>query len=284
MYKSYFNYSQSLSFPSCDTNYWTYNLPNDTLLDYPPNFTNNEIISPTIQNNNNIININPNFNNNFNNNIIPQLYEDAWTPLPQITTIPCTYENPNPNPNYNHHFNQNDLNDQIFLLNNPNDNDYLNDQSLNTVIVDGINMGSMQEMNILDDDNYMFREIKNNNNINNMKVAKIETISYEEIRKYFDMPISKAAKELNVGLTVLKKRCRELNIKRWPHRKIKSLESLISNVKELGLLEVVQILEEHKRKIHFVPGLELNEETKKLRQACFKANYKKRRASLASTR
>ncbi|KAK9692329.1 hypothetical protein RND81_09G256900, partial [Saponaria officinalis] len=197
---------------------------------------------------------------------------NAWTPLPQITTIPCTYENPNPN--YNHHFNQND---QIFLLNNPNDND----QSLNTVIVDGIKMGSMQEMNILDDDKYMFREIKNNNN---MKVAKIETISYEEIRKYFDMPISKAAKELNVGLTVLKKRCRELNIKRWPHRKIKSLESLISNVKELGLLEVVQILEEHKRKIHFVPGLELNEETKKLRQACFKANYKKRRASLALTR
>ncbi|KAL9240549.1 hypothetical protein vseg_014754 [Gypsophila vaccaria] len=97
------------------------------------------------------------------------------------------------------------------------------------------------------------------------------------------MPISKAAKELNVGLTVLKKRCRELNIKRWPHRKIKSLESLISNVKEMGLMEVVQFLEEHKMKLHYIPGLELNEEIKKLRQACFKANYKKRRATHALT-
>lgn len=56
-------------------------------------------------------------------------------------------------------------------------------------------------------------------------------LQMEEIQKYFDFPITRAAKELNVGLTVLKKRCRELNIARWPHRKIKSLKSLIHNVK-----------------------------------------------------
>lgn len=56
-------------------------------------------------------------------------------------------------------------------------------------------------------------------------------LELDEIKKYFDLPITKAAKELKVGLTVLKKRCRELNISRWPHRKIKSLKSLIHNVK-----------------------------------------------------
>lgn len=56
-------------------------------------------------------------------------------------------------------------------------------------------------------------------------------LEMEEIRKHFDKPITKAAKEMKVGLTVLKKRCRELSIMRWPHRKIKSLKSLIRNVK-----------------------------------------------------
>ncbi|XP_058008859.1 protein RKD4-like isoform X2 [Hevea brasiliensis] len=56
-------------------------------------------------------------------------------------------------------------------------------------------------------------------------------LELEEIRKHFDVPITKAAKEMKVGLTVLKKRCRELKIMRWPHRKIRSLKSLINNVK-----------------------------------------------------
>lgn len=135
---------------------------------------------------------------------------------------------------------------------------------------------------------------------------KSSSLELEEIQKYFDVPITRAAKELNVGLTVLKKRCRELNIMRWPHRKLKSLKSLIHNVKvilivfsfflflcfpavtyneklsvimqELGLSNEVAMLEEHKRWVERVPETELTERTKKLRQACFKANYKKRRS------
>lgn len=61
--------------------------------------------------------------------------------------------------------------------------------------------------------------------------SKSVNLELDEIKKHFDVPITKAAKEMNVGLTVLKKRCRELNIMRWPHRKIKSLKSLIDNVK-----------------------------------------------------
>ncbi|KAK8656117.1 hypothetical protein V6N13_108676 [Hibiscus sabdariffa] len=105
-------------------------------------------------------------------------------------------------------------------------------------------------------------------------------LELDEIRKYFGFPISQAAKEMNVGLTLLKKRCRELNILRWPHRKIKSLKSLINNVKELGLTNEIEMLEEHQRMLEKLPDMELTERTKKLRQACFKANYKKR--SLAS--
>ncbi|KAH0896908.1 LOW QUALITY PROTEIN: hypothetical protein HID58_046476 [Brassica napus] len=66
------------------------------------------------------------------------------------------------------------------------------------------------------------------------------------IKKFFDQPIKNAAKELNVGLTVFKKRCRELGINRWPHRKLKSLNSLIGNLKGVGMEEEVKNLEEHR--------------------------------------
>ena len=56
-------------------------------------------------------------------------------------------------------------------------------------------------------------------------------LSKQAISQYFYMPITQAAKELNVGLTLLKKRCRELGIRRWPHRKLMSLQTLIRNVK-----------------------------------------------------
>ncbi|KAJ8751959.1 hypothetical protein K2173_000705 [Erythroxylum novogranatense] len=102
-------------------------------------------------------------------------------------------------------------------------------------------------------------------------------LEMEEIQKHFGLPITRAAKEMKVGLTALKKRCRELNILRWPHRKIKSLKSLINNVKDLGLSNEVAMLEEHKRLVETLPDIELTDKTKKLRQACFKVNYKKRR-------
>ncbi|KAJ1401612.1 RWP-RK domain [Sesbania bispinosa] len=111
-------------------------------------------------------------------------------------------------------------------------------------------------------------------------------LSRKNISQYFYMPISKAARELNVGLTHLKKRCRELGIQRWPHRKLMSLQTLIKNVQEQGegghgsdekIRNVIEILEKEKKMLEEMPDLELEENTKRLRQACFKANYKKRR-------
>ncbi|XP_030933461.1 protein RKD4 isoform X2 [Quercus lobata] len=105
-------------------------------------------------------------------------------------------------------------------------------------------------------------------------------LELDEIQKHFDVPITKAAKEMNVGLTVLKKRCRQLNIMRWPHRKIKSLNSLIKNVQDLGFKREADILEDQKRLLEILPDTELTEEIKRLRQACFKANYKKKRMAI----
>lgn len=56
------------------------------------------------------------------------------------------------------------------------------------------------------------------------------TLTREVIAHEFYMPISQAAKELKVGLTVFKKQCREVDIHRWPHRKLMSIQSLINNV------------------------------------------------------
>ncbi|XP_010550368.1 PREDICTED: protein RKD1-like [Tarenaya hassleriana] len=112
-------------------------------------------------------------------------------------------------------------------------------------------------------------------------------LTREIISRYFYMPITQAARELNIGLTLLKKRCRELGIRRWPHRKLMSLQTLISNVQELGKMEgeenggklrnAVEILEKEKKKIEELPDMEFEDKTKRLRQACFKANYKRKR-------
>lgn len=48
------------------------------------------------------------------------------------------------------------------------------------------------------------------------------------------------------------------------------------------LSNAMQILEEQKKLMEESPGTELDEKTKRLRQACFKANYKKRRQMMCA--
>ncbi|KAK8537587.1 hypothetical protein V6N12_043744 [Hibiscus sabdariffa] len=118
---------------------------------------------------------------------------------------------------------------------------------------------------------------------------RAKLLSREVISHYFYMPITQAAKELNVGLTLLKKRCRELGIRRWPHRKLMSLRTLINNIQELQevegggkVREAVEVLERERKMLEEIPDMEMGYGTKRLRQACFKANYKKRRQSSAA--
>lgn len=64
----------------------------------------------------------------------------------------------------------------------------------------------------------------------------ITKLTLEDLSKYFDLPIIEASKRLKVGLTVLKRKCREFGISRWPHRKIKSLDCLIHNLQVCALV------------------------------------------------
>jgi hypothetical protein len=54
-------------------------------------------------------------------------------------------------------------------------------------------------------------------------------LTFAQVSRHLSMLIKQATQELNVGLTVLKKQCRELDIPWWPHRKVKSLQMLINN-------------------------------------------------------
>ena len=57
-----------------------------------------------------------------------------------------------------------------------------------------------------------------------------EDISLSVLQSKFHLPISKAAKELGMGVTVLKKYCRKFHIHRWPFRKLNSMSKLIGSV------------------------------------------------------
>ncbi|GKD17442.1 RKD1-like protein [Tanacetum coccineum] len=114
-------------------------------------------------------------------------------------------------------------------------------------------------------ENMMNTQKRNHNKEMKVDNAKVDNaslrnmLSRETISKYFYMPITRAAKELNIGLTMLKKRCRDLGIRRWPRRKLMSLQTLIDNVQqELGKnsgyqadekkRESIMILEQEKKK------------------------------------
>lgn len=55
-------------------------------------------------------------------------------------------------------------------------------------------------------------------------------LSLEELSKYFDMKIVDASKELGISSTLLKKICRKYGIKRWPYRKLQSVNKQIDSL------------------------------------------------------
>ncbi|XP_062010767.1 protein RKD5 isoform X2 [Rosa rugosa] len=118
---------------------------------------------------------------------------------------------------------------------------------------------------------------------------RIAKITLPDLVKYFDIPIVEASRSLNVGLTVLKKKCREFGIPRWPHRKIKSLDSLIRDLQEetgfqqkenkaaaLAVAKRQRMLESEKESIERRPFLDMKIETKRFRQDVFKRRHRAR--------
>ncbi|XP_059286328.1 protein RKD5 isoform X4 [Lycium ferocissimum] len=121
------------------------------------------------------------------------------------------------------------------------------------------------------------------------KTEDIARLSLEDLAKYFDLTIVEASKKLKVGVTVLKRKCREFGIPRWPRRKIKSLDSLILDLQkemqqqqeedELAAIAVEErkrMIECERESIEKKPFMDIQEETKKFRQVIFKRRYKAR--------
>ncbi|KAG6629694.1 hypothetical protein CIPAW_14G103100 [Carya illinoinensis] len=119
----------------------------------------------------------------------------------------------------------------------------------------------------------------------------IVSIALSDLAKYFDLPITKGSRNLKVRLTVLKKKCRELGIPRWPHRKIKSLDGLIQDLQtyeeakrqqqenEVAAMVVAKrrrMLESEKENIERKPFMELDTETKRFRRDVFKRKHRAR--------
>lgn len=114
----------------------------------------------------------------------------------------------------------------------------------------------------------------------------VASITLDDISKYFDRPSKQACVSLKIGQTVLKRKCREFGILRWPYRKIKSLDNLIHNIKEDAerrepmseavadeVLKKQKLIESEKELIEKRPAFQLKSETKKLRQHIFKRRH-----------
>lgn len=56
-----------------------------------------------------------------------------------------------------------------------------------------------------------------------------------KLRTVFHMPIEDAKDRLKMGLTRMKKLCREFNIKRWPYRKLASIQELVQQMEMVRL-------------------------------------------------
>ena len=86
--------------------------------------------------------------------------------------------------------------------------------------------------------------------------AKAYSFTTSDLAKYYHLPINEAAKQLEICTSVLKKICRKQGIKRWPHRKFKSLDRLISS---LGDEQEVEKLREKRALLLLDPNIEYTE-------------------------
>lgn len=57
------------------------------------------------------------------------------------------------------------------------------------------------------------------------------TLNAATLRAHFNMPLNDAAKRMGVCATSIKKVCRKIGIKHWPHRKLKAVEKRLALLK-----------------------------------------------------
>ncbi|KAH7624531.1 putative Protein RKD1 [Nannochloris sp. 'desiccata'] len=112
-------------------------------------------------------------------------------------------------------------------------------------------------------------------------------ITLEHLKQVGHLPQQQAADHLNVGNTRFKMATRQLGMKAWPYRKIKSIRNLITVVEQNmeyfpgeaeNLLLQLHQLEEM---IFKNPTMPLNEDFRKFRQAAYKLTHKSKRTDSA---
>ncbi|KAL6882620.1 hypothetical protein ACP4OV_011310 [Aristida adscensionis] len=133
----------------------------------------------------------------------------------------------------------------------------------------------------------------------------VASITLVDIAQCFHLPLKEASKTLKIGVSILKKKCREYGIPRWPHRKIKSLDALIQDIESIigedtredaqqamqelkesekqnfaiqALAKRKRMLESEKEAIQQKPALGLQPETKEFREDVFKRKYRAKNA------
>lgn len=69
-----------------------------------------------------------------------------------------------------------------------------------------------------------------------IKVAdlNVKEFTLNELRPYFNKPMTVVAKELGVCITLMKKICRKNGLVRWPHRRIRSIINKITTLEALA--------------------------------------------------
>ena len=99
------------------------------------------------------------------------------------------------------------------------------------------------------------------------------------------LPLREAASQLGVGISILKRRCRQEDIPRWPSRKLASMSKMIDDLSADGAacprgfdaarLERERLLRERQQLLSR-PGTELNARTFRMRQLMFKYAHRHR--------
>lgn len=69
----------------------------------------------------------------------------------------------------------------------------------------------------------------------------------ERLQSVYHKPINDAATALGMGVTVLKKQCRDRGITRWPYRKLSSLDKLIASVEAVRCVLVYTVVRPSRR-------------------------------------
>ncbi len=64
----------------------------------------------------------------------------------------------------------------------------------------------------------------------NRKGVVPKNITLEQLRRCFHMPITDVSRHFGMCVTLLKKVCRRLNIKRWPHRQIRKIDNCVQSL------------------------------------------------------